>query len=183
MSSCMELVQQHILDYFRVSFMIPGHMIFAPDLLFSKTASAYHKSYVFNHSDLERTVCSYTTVVVNHGRIVRTWRERVGEKYTNLPGIRDLHDFVCVVTSPSGVLMKVRQKCYTGTLKDTPTKVKKIFLATDLCIPRVSDTYQSKGLIRRIKWKERHPNYSACNRRRRGRGGHVTILRTSEHVP
>ena len=30
----------------------------------------------------------------------------------------------------------------------------------------------------RIKWKERHPNYSACNRRRRGRGGHVTILCT-----
>ena len=45
--------------------------------------------------------------------------------------------------------MKVREKCYTGTLKDTPTKLKKAFLhvANDSCIPRVSDTYQSKGLL------------------------------------
>ena len=105
----------------------------------------------FNHSDLELTVCSYATVVVDHGRIVCTWRERVGEKYTNLLGIGDLHDFTCVATSPSGVLMKVREKCYTGTLKDTPTKVKK---GTDLCIPRVSDTYKSKGLLRPLTDKK-----------------------------
>ena len=120
--------------------MVPGHTKFAPDLLFSRIASAYHKSDVFNQADLELEAMSYATVCLDHGRIVRTWREKVGEKYTNLPGIRELHDFMCVATSPNGVLMKVRQKCYAGVLKDTPTKVKKGFLPSDSCIPRVSDT-------------------------------------------
>ena len=31
---------------------------------------------------------------------------------------------------------------------DSKRHVKKGFLATDLCIPRVSDTYKSKGLLR-----------------------------------
>ena len=64
--------------------MIPGHTKFAPDLLFSKLASAYYKSNVFNKNDLQLTVEPYGVVVVDHGMIVRTWRERVGEKYTNL---------------------------------------------------------------------------------------------------
>ena len=43
--------------------------------------------------------------------------------------------------------MKVREKCYAGALKDTPTKVKKGFEATDSCIPRVTETYRSKSLV------------------------------------
>lgn len=117
MCLCMELVQQKVLDYFRVSFMVLGHTKFAPDLLFSRIASAYHKSDVFNQADLELAALLYATVYVDRGRIVRTWREKVGEKYTNLPGIRGLHDFMCIATSPNGVLMKVRQKCYAGALK------------------------------------------------------------------
>ena len=61
--------------------MIPGHTKFAPDLLFSKLASTHHKSDVFNENDLQLTVKPYGVVVVDHGMIVRTWRERVGEKY------------------------------------------------------------------------------------------------------
>ena len=70
MSSCMELVQQKVLNYFRVSFMVPGHTKFAPDLLFSRIASAYHKSDVFNQADLELAAMSYATVCVDHGRNV-----------------------------------------------------------------------------------------------------------------
>ena len=43
--------------------------------------------------------------------------------------------------------MKVHEKCYAGDLKDTPTKVKKGFKASDSCIPRVTDTYESKMLV------------------------------------
>ena len=53
--------------------------------------------------------------------------------------------------SPSGVLMKVCEKCYGGALKDT---VKKGVLASDSCIPRVFDTYESKGLLRPITIKK-----------------------------
>ena len=41
--------------------------------------------------------------------------------------------------------MKVREKCYTGGLRDTPTKVKKNFDATDSCIPKVTDSYSARG--------------------------------------
>ena len=75
---------------------------------------------MFNENDLQLTVEPYGVVVVDHGMIVRTWQERVGKKCTNLPEIRALHDFLCAFKSPSGVLMKVREKCYAGVLKDTP---------------------------------------------------------------
>ena len=42
------------------------------------------------------------------------WREKVGEKYTSLPGIRDLHDFVAIAVSPNTTLIMVWEKCYTG---------------------------------------------------------------------
>ena len=92
MSSCMELVQHRILEYLRISFMVPGHTKFAPDL-FSQIAKSYYKSDVFNEADLQLVVEQFSLVMIDNGGIVRTWREKVGEKYSNLPGIRDLHDF------------------------------------------------------------------------------------------
>ena len=52
MSSCMELVQNRVVHYLRVSFMTPGHTKFAPDILFSHIARSYYKSDVFNETDL-----------------------------------------------------------------------------------------------------------------------------------
>ena len=48
------------------------------------------------------------------------------------------------------VAMKVRERCYTGPLRDTPTKVNLGFTADESCIPRITDTYKSKGLIKQI---------------------------------
>ena len=73
------------------------------------------------------------------------WREKVSEKYTGLPGIRDLHDFLTIAVPPNKAEMKVREKCYAGAPQDTPTKVKKDFTNTESCIPRVTDSYQSRG--------------------------------------
>lgn len=82
--------------------------------------------------------------------IVRMWREKVWEKYTSLPGIRELQDFVTIAVSPNKIVMKVREKCYSGTLRDTPTKVKKDFNATDSCIPKVTDSYSARGNLRSL---------------------------------
>ena len=79
---------------------------------------------------------------------MRTWREKVGEKYSNLPGIRDLHDFLTIAVPPNKTVMKVRENCYSGTLRDSPTKVKKGFLCTDACIPKVTDSYKARGNLR-----------------------------------
>ena len=59
MSSCMELVQHRVLQYLRISFMIPGHTKFAPDLLFSHIAKSYYKSDVFNETDLQLIVGNF----------------------------------------------------------------------------------------------------------------------------
>ena len=72
----------------------------------------------------------------------------------SLPGIQSLHDFLCVSKSPSGVMMKVHDKCYAGALKDTPMKVKRQFVVSQSCFPMVSDIYQSKGLIHLLTYKK-----------------------------
>ena len=77
------------------------------------------------------------------------WREKVGEKYTSLPGIRELHDFVTIVVPPNKMVMKVREKCYSGALRDTPTKVRKSMplihvyprLQTLIVLEGISDPY------------------------------------------
>ena len=78
--------------------MIPGHTKFSPDLLFSRIAKSYYKLDVFNESDLQVISEQFSHVVIDHGGIVRMWREKVGEKYTSLPGIRDLQQSQCLRT-------------------------------------------------------------------------------------
>ena len=49
---------------------------------------------MFNEDLLQQ----FSYVIVDSGGIVRTWREKVWEKYSSLPGIRELHvhDFVTI---------------------------------------------------------------------------------------
>ena len=150
MSACLEVVQKRVLQYLRMSFMIPGHTKFAPDILFAKIAKAFYTADVFNETDLQQIAEQFALVVIDNGGIVRTWREKVGEKYSSLPGIRELHDFVTVAMPPDKVVMKVRERCYAGPLRDTPTKVKRGFTADHSCIPRVTDTYKAKSLVKQI---------------------------------
>ena len=63
-------------------------------------------------TDLQLVVEQFSFVMIDNGGIVRTWREKVGEKYSNLPGIRDLHDFLTIAVPPNKIVMKVREKCY-----------------------------------------------------------------------
>ena len=52
--------------------------------------------------------------------IVRSWREVVGAKYTSW---RDLHDFLALQNPSDQAVMKVKENCYNGTLRDTPMKI------------------------------------------------------------
>lgn len=103
MASCIELVQQRVLHYLRVSFMVPGHTKFAPDLLFSQIVKSYYKS------DLHHLVEHFSRVMTDDGGIVRMWREKVGEKYSNLPGIRDLNDFLTRAVPPTFIRFSERR--------------------------------------------------------------------------
>ena len=88
--------------------------------------------------------------IIYNGGIVRTWREKVGEMYSSLHGIQELHDFITITMPPNKVVMKVHKRCYAGPLQDTPTKVKRRFTADQSCIPGVTDTYQAKSLVQQI---------------------------------
>ena len=53
------------------------------------------------------SVQQFSLVMIDNGGSVRTWREKMGEKYSNLPGIRDLHDFLTIAVPPNKTVMKV----------------------------------------------------------------------------
>ena len=89
----LEMVQQQKLDFVRISFLIAGHTKFSPDLLFSKIAKSYNRSDVFNTQDLRNIISPHASVYVDDGEIVSDWRANLC-KYSKLPGIRRLHDFV-----------------------------------------------------------------------------------------
>ena len=103
--------------------MIAGDTKFAPDPLFSTTARDFYASDVFNESEFIAVVEQHASTVFDDGRIVRAWRENVTNKYSNLPGIRDLHDFLALRNQREDAVMKVRASCYTRLLKNTPMKV------------------------------------------------------------
>ena len=56
-------------------------------------------------------------LVFDKGSIVWAWRKTVANKYSNLPGIRELHDFLALRNNGQDAAMKVRDNCYTVALK------------------------------------------------------------------
>ena len=85
-----EMIQH---GFFRVSFLIAGHTKFSPALLFSKIAQSYNRSDVFTTLELKEVISQYAEVVVDNGEIVCDWRSPM-TKYSKLPGICSLHDFI-----------------------------------------------------------------------------------------
>ena len=120
----MEIVQEYILKFFRISFMVVGHTKFDPDRLFSSIARAFNGADTFNIAQLSELVSKYASVTLDDGKLVRTWRSLLSDKYSNLPGIRSLHDFLIVKHPLTGsAVMKVRKYCFEGSFENTPMKV------------------------------------------------------------
>lgn len=62
---------------------------------------------VFTICELQ-TLCAQTAdTFVEDGRHVLTWRQTLGIKYSDLPGVRKLHDFFIVRQHNGEVVMKV----------------------------------------------------------------------------
>ncbi len=76
--------------------MVAGHPKFEPDRLFSHTAKVYVSSDVFTTEELANIMSPYATPLVDDGEVVYRWREVLIKKYSKLPGIRELHDFITV---------------------------------------------------------------------------------------
>ena len=149
MGWAIEMVQQGKLDYIRISFMIAGHTKFAPNQLFSKISQTFSKSDVFNTAELAQIAQHYAYVVVDEGDLVFNWRGCL-RKYSKLPGVRGMHDFIFVCSSDTGqrVISKIRQLCYAGIVQDSPIHVSRGYSETQNVIPTASQSNQSKARVK-----------------------------------
>ena len=151
MAWAMELVQQDEIDFLRISFLIAGHTKFSPDLLFSKIAQTYNRSDVFNTEELGDIVSRYANVTIANGTMVYDWRTLLC-KYSKLPGIRSLHDFLFVKHAVTNQLVaKVRENCYEGAFNDSPIHVVRGRSLEENCIAdQDSVSYSTLGKEREL---------------------------------
>ena len=156
MAWAMEMVQQGKVSFLRVSFLIAGHTKFSPDLLFSRIAQTYNKSDVFTTAELGEIVARYATVVIDDGTMVCDWRS-VLTKYSKLPGIRSLHDFIFTMHPVTQkVVAKVRSKCYEGRFSDATINVIRGRDMHENVIPdQVDGSYAALGKVRELTESKR----------------------------
>ena len=135
----MEMVSSGEVDHIHISFMIAGHTKFAPDRLFSTIGNAYKTTDIFTIEDL-KGICDQSAVTrIVKGDKILTWRDSLGEKYSDLPGVRKHHDFLVVKAHDGKVVMKVRELCFAGQWKDSPLRI------VHSAIPgRPQNTYRGK---------------------------------------
>lgn len=144
----LEMVQQKKFDFIRISFMIAGHTKFSVDQMFSRIAQSYNRSDIFNTAELASCIERYADIVIDKGEIVHTWRDSL-IKYTKLPGIRSLHDFV-IVRNPvsSKAVIHVRDYCHEGSIRDAPIGLAPGHVAEENAFP--TESYIVKGSIRTL---------------------------------
>ena len=146
------MIQQGHLSFLRISFLLAGHTKFSPDLLFSKVAQSYNRSDVFNTEELKDVISLYAEVLVDDGTIVGDWRNTLSKKYSKLPGIRELHDFIYVKNPvTSTVVAKVRELCYTGSFKQSTSHVLKGVDPTEVVIPDLETYHVAADHIQSVK--------------------------------
>ena len=150
MAWAMEMVRQKRLDFIRISFLIAGHTKFSPDLVFARIAQTYNRSDVFCTEDLKQVIAAHADVVVDEGEIVHDWRTNL-TKYSKLPGIRSLHDFVFTVSASTNKLVcKVRKLCHTGSFDDASIRVQGGHSESENVIPNATQNYSSLNKPRQL---------------------------------
>ena len=100
---------------------------------------------------LKDIIALYADVVIDDGSIVCDWWNAMS-KYSKLPGIRSLHDFIYVkhpVTN--SVVAKVRKNCATGSFENSTIHVNSHHDIMEYAIPDpASDNYSVLGKTRNL---------------------------------
>lgn len=149
-----EMIQHRKLSFIRISFLIAGHTEFSPDLLFSRISQTYNKSNVFTTQELKDVIARYADVVVDDGSIVCDWRNAMA-KYSKLPGICSLHDFILNPVT-NMVIAKVRKNCAMGTFENATIHVINGRDIQECAIPnQASENYASLGKVRSLSDSKR----------------------------
>ena len=152
-----EMIQQEKLSFLRVSFLLAGHTKFSPDLLFSKIAQTYKRSDVFSTEELKNVIATYADVVVDGGSIVCDWRKAMA-KYTKVPGIRSLHDFIFTKNPvTNSVIAKVRKNCAMGSFENATIHVVNGRNKEECAIPdQETNNYTTLGKVRSLSESKRN---------------------------
>ena len=137
----MELVQQKELDYIRIAFLISRHTKFAPDRVFSSIGNSYIHSDVFNIEDLGSVASRFSTAVEETGETILHLRKKLKEKYTELHGIRQYHDFVVNRNAEGIAQLQVRERCDSGTFQLGSLKVRRDYSPQTVNVPQPSSNY------------------------------------------
>ena len=142
----MEMVDRHVVNFIRFSFMLAGHTKFAPDRLFSQIATSYNHSDIFTIEELQMLCQMYAECYIEDGTNVGAWRDILGHKYSNLPGVRSFHDFLILrPCADEDVIMKVRERCFDP--RELP-KVSPLRVITADHLPPL--TYYNPGRVQPI---------------------------------
>jgi len=73
------------------------------------------------------------------------WRSSISEKFSKLPGIRSLHDYV-YAKSASGLVAAMRNLCYTGLYELSISNVLRGRFASECVIPvPLTQSYSALG--------------------------------------
>ena len=91
---------------------------FAPDHLFANTANSYKKADP-TIEELKSSCDQLATTYIEDGTNILMWRDSFGEKYSNLPGVHKLHDFLFIKVA-SGVVTKMRDFYHGVALAESP---------------------------------------------------------------
>lgn len=142
-----EMVEQGKFDIIRVSFLIAGHTKFSPDILYSKISQTFLREDVFTTEEFDNIAGQY---VIDEGEKVCQWRSSLSEKYSALPGIRSLHDFIFARNPGSHVKLKVHPLCYTGPIEACAFHVNKGHTIVENVIPNSELSYRNAGQIRSL---------------------------------
>lgn len=121
--------------------------------MFSITAKAYNTSDVFNTQELLVVMSQSDTIseVMVNGNMISNWRDAVSQKYSKLPGIRVLHDFL-IVRNPTSrnAMMIVRDFCHEGAPKPTTMTLNSGTTSEFNCFPTPKENYVELGRIRTL---------------------------------
>ena len=185
----MEMVSSGKIDNVHISSLIAGHTKFHP-IGSSQLLGVFTRQLMC----LQLTTSKSYVIGVQAcmwRRVIKNWRECLGEKYSNLPGIRKFHDFLIMKSHDGKVMMKVRDWCVKGSWKPLPLHVRNVSVVGTTTTTYEPHTLSTEKLVNMVTMYGRytppdwHPEYlpplstsstsasSSCN----------VLVRSSPQVP
>ena len=120
-SWAIKMVNTGKIDFPWISFLIAGHTSLH-QIVFLQTLPTRARRLIWCVHYRRTEIIMWPighNLHIEDGTNILMWRDSFGEKYSNLPGVHKLHDFLFIKVA-SGVLMKMRDFCHGVALAESP---------------------------------------------------------------